>query len=38
LADAIKEFETRTCIRFKKRTNEPDYIYYTSKEDVWVLN
>ena len=34
LEKAIHEFETRTCIRFKKRTDEPDYVYYTSKENV----
>ncbi|XP_066926859.1 zinc metalloproteinase nas-4-like [Clytia hemisphaerica] len=38
LKEGIHEFETRTCIRFKLRTNEPDYVYYTSKENVCSSN
>lgn len=38
LSEAIKEFEARTCIKFKKRTNEEDYVYYTSETDVCSSN
>lgn len=38
LAEAMNEFETRTCIRFVKRTNQKDYVYYTGKQDVCSSN
>lgn len=38
LNKAIAEFEKRTCIRFQKRTNEPDYVIYSSKKDVCSSN
>jgi len=34
LKRAIHEFEKRTCIRFKKRTNQPDYVLYSSAENT----
>ena len=31
LAKTIHQFERRTCIRFKLRTNQPDYIVFSSR-------
>lgn len=28
----MNEWQTKTCIRFKQRTNERDYVYFTSKD------
>lgn len=33
LNEAIKEYKMRTCIRFKERTNEKDYVIFTAKGD-----
>lgn len=33
LIRAIKEFEKRTCIRFRKRKREYDYVVFTSRHD-----
>lgn len=33
LNHAIQEFHIRTCIRFHKRVNETDYIYFTASKD-----
>lgn len=33
--EAIKDFETYTCIRFKQRTNEPDYVEIAELGGSW---
>lgn len=33
LKKAMYEFRNRTCIRFHKRTNQHDYVYYSAKKD-----
>jgi len=38
LRKTIKEFHERTCIRFEKRKDEPNYVVYTSREDVCSSN
>lgn len=38
LKEAMIEFERRTCITFKKRTTEPDYVIYTSKKNICSSN
>nr|XP_012563410.1 unnamed protein product [Hydra vulgaris] len=34
LMEAIEEFKKRTCIKLVPRTNESDYVIYTSEEDT----
>ncbi|XP_015779893.1 PREDICTED: zinc metalloproteinase nas-13-like isoform X3 [Acropora digitifera] len=32
IREGMNEWQTKTCIRFKQRTNERDYVYFTSKD------